>query len=205
MFHYQADQLTQKQNYKFLTGTVAPRPIAWITTKNSETNVVNAAPFSYFTVLASKRPLVSISVNRRNGELKDTAANLLQNGEGVIHLVTPDVLAQMNETAATLSSEESELSLIDTQLTDSRTVSVPAMIEPKIRMEVKLYQYVPIKEQETVLTDLFVLEVTDYYFNESIFNKEKEYILSEELLPITRLAGNNYGHLGSVEEIIRPK
>lgn len=205
MLHYQANRLTQKQNYKFLTGTVAPRPIAWITTKNNQTDVINAAPFSYFTVVASKHPLVSLSINRKEGKTKDTANNLLENGEGVIHLVTPSVLHDMNQTAATLAPAESELALIDQTLVDSQQVAVPGFEEPLIRMEVKLHQYVPIIVDETTISDLFILEVTDYYFNETIFDEEKEYILTEKLQPISRLAGNFYGHLGKTEEISRPQ
>ncbi len=42
MLFYSAKELTTKQHYKFLTGSIIPRPIAWITTINQETNIVNA-------------------------------------------------------------------------------------------------------------------------------------------------------------------
>jgi len=38
---------TGKDNYKLLSGSVIPRPIAFITSKNEE-GIVNAAPFSFF-------------------------------------------------------------------------------------------------------------------------------------------------------------
>ena len=66
MLFYSAKELTTKQHYKFLTGSIIPRPIAWITTINQETNIVNAAPFSYFNVVAKDLPLVSLSINRNN-------------------------------------------------------------------------------------------------------------------------------------------
>ena len=100
MLFYSAKELTAKQHYKFLTGSIIPRPIAWITTINQETNIVNAAPFSYFNVVAKDLPLVSLSINRNNQKIKDTARNLLQQKEGVIHLVNDKVLAEMNQTSA---------------------------------------------------------------------------------------------------------
>ncbi|WP_311925467.1 hypothetical protein [Enterococcus canintestini] len=70
MIHFSADKLAPKQNYKFLTGAVAPRPIAWITTKSSENDVVNLAPFSFFTVVSSDLPYVLIATTRKNGKKK---------------------------------------------------------------------------------------------------------------------------------------
>ena len=40
-------KLEKKQLYRIMTGVVAPRPIAFVTTKGKN-GVVNAAPFSYF-------------------------------------------------------------------------------------------------------------------------------------------------------------
>ncbi|EOL48733.1 hypothetical protein RV11_GL003227 [Enterococcus phoeniculicola] len=205
MIHYSAEMLTTKQHYKFLTGSIIPRPIAWITTKNLDTSVINAAPFSYFTVASKEVPLVTISINRKNHELKDTAANLLKNKQGVIHIVNDEVLYAMNATAASLSSEESELSLTNVTLADSYSVDVPGIKEAPIRMEVRVHQYLPITDhQKEVISDLFVLEVLDYYFSDSVFDKEREYILPEKLQPVSRLAGNFYGHLSEVIEVERP-
>lgn len=204
MLYYDAKKISPLQNYKFLTGAVAPRPIAWITTKNPETGVINAAPFSYFTVAASQTPLVVISINRRNGQLKDTAANLLRSRAGAIHIVSERDLTVMNQTAATLPPDVSELELIDYEQTASTLIDVPALAQPLIRMETTLHQYLPIEDAGQVLSDLFVLQVENYHFAEEIFDQEKEYILSEKLQPVSRLAGNHYGMLGAVVDVARP-
>jgi flavin reductase (DIM6/NTAB) family NADH-FMN oxidoreductase RutF len=48
-------------------------PLVLITTQ-SETGVVNAAPFSVFNMLGEEPPIVRVSINRlSDGELKDTA------------------------------------------------------------------------------------------------------------------------------------
>lgn len=41
------DTLTGRENYKLLTGSIIPRPVAFVTTLSSE-GVLNGAPFSYF-------------------------------------------------------------------------------------------------------------------------------------------------------------
>ena len=72
-------QVTERERYKLLSGALIPRPIAWTLTQNEATGSLNLAPFSFFTVLASEQPLVSLSVMRRrqDGEMKDTSRNLV--------------------------------------------------------------------------------------------------------------------------------
>lgn len=207
MIHYSSKNLTTKQNYKFLTGSIIPRPIAWITTVNPETKIINAAPFSYFNVVAKNIPLISLSINRHpDGKIKDTAANLLKSHEGVVHLVNDEVLYEMNTTAASLPPDIGELTESGLTLVDSRTIQTPGIQEAPVRMEANVHQYLEIKDhEENIISDLFILEVHEYYFSEEIFDTEKEYILPEELSPIARLAGNSYSHINDIIDIERPK
>lgn len=207
MIHYSSKQLTTKQNYKFLTGSIIPRPIAWITTVNSETKIINAAPFSYFNVVAKNIPLISLSINRHpDGRMKDTAINLFNSKEGVVHLVNDEVLNEMNATAASLPPDIGELTESSLTLVDSHTIQTPGIQEAPVRMEATVHQYLEIKDHEKkTISDLFILEVHDYYFSEDIFDNENEYILPEKFSPIARLAGNSYSHIDNIVDIERPQ
>lgn len=44
MIHYNSNELSAKTAYKFLSGSIIPRPIAWVTTQDTATGIVNAAP-----------------------------------------------------------------------------------------------------------------------------------------------------------------
>ena len=206
MIHFSAAELAPKQNYKFLTGAVSPRPIAWITTQSKNSGVVNLAPFSFFTVVSSDLPYVLIATTRKDGQKKDTARNLSQTKEGVIHIVDENVLHQMNETAANLKPDESELSLSNLTTIKSQSVTPPGLSDPLIRLEVTLQQEISLSDDTgTIVSDLFILKVLDYYFSEKIFDDDKEYILSEKLRPVARLAGNNYALFGELFTLIRPQ
>lgn len=206
MIHYTASDLSIKQNYKFLTASIIPRPIAWLTTMNKERNVINAAPYSFFNAVSKNPPLVSVSIERIDGKSKDSAKNLLANGETVIHLVNDTVVEAMSQTSASLPPEVSELSLIKHSLTPSKSIAVPAIAEAPIRMEARCYQYIPVKNHEGgTTTDFFILEILDYYFAEALFDETAEYVLPEVFNPILRLAGNYYGHLADIIEIKRPE
>lgn len=205
MYHFSTTDLSLKQQYKFLTGSVIPRPIAWITSLNEDKGIVNAAPFSFFSIVSNQIPLLSVSILRTAGKQKDSAVNLLNTQEAVIHIVSGAVTEDMNATSAPMPPEESELNRTDLSLVDSKSISVPGIKEALIRFETTVYQYVPVKDESgEVITDLFLLKVTDYYFDESVFDKDKEYILPEQLDPVARLAGIEYASIGNVFSMIRP-
>lgn len=205
MQHFSSNDISTKQMYKFLTGSIIPRPIAWITTENLETQVVNAAPFSFFSVASNVLPLISVAILRNGGKMKDSAKNLLANKQAVVHIVSEELVEEMNRTAAQLPDTESEIELTELTLTASRSVTVPAIREAKIRMETSVHQYVPIADAEgAVLTDLFILRVEDFHFDEAVFDPEKQYVLADKLQPVARLAGNEYTKLGEIFSVERP-
>lgn len=206
MYHYSMEELDNKRMYKMISGSVIPRAIGWITTLDEETNVVNAAPFSFTSGVSNQIPLISIAMLRGNDEPKDSARNLLKNKNGVVHIVSEDLVNAMNETSAPLPPNESEVSFAGLHLIPSTTVKTPGIKEAKIRMEVEVYDYYPVKNREgKIVTDFFFLEVTDFHFAEEVFDPEKEYIDVAALQPVARLAGPFYATLDEVYGIKRPK
>jgi len=205
MFHYKAEQLNKKQQYKFVSGSVIPRPIAWVTSLSKDGSVVNAAPFSFFSAASNELPLLTVAILRKDGMIKDTARNILDQKEAVIHIVDQAVVEEMNQTSAPLPPDQSELDQTQLTLVDSLSVAVPSIAEAKIRFEGVLHQYVPIKdEHDKIVTDFFFIRVTDFFFDETIFDQEKEYILTDKLNPVARLAGNQYATLDEEFTIVRP-
>ncbi|ASE35009.1 flavin reductase family protein [Mammaliicoccus sciuri] len=193
--------LSQKENYKLLIGSIIPRPIALVTTE-SDDNVLNIAPFSFFNVVSSDPPILSVAVQRVNGEMKDTARNIVQNKEAVVHIVDTDNVRDANQTAALLSHEESELERTNFETVDSVEVSVKGLKQSKVRFEAVLYDDIVIEKDGQPISDLLLLEVKYYHFDERIYNDG--YINKEELNAVSRLAGNDYAEIGHTFTIERP-
>lgn len=201
-------QVTERERYKLLSGALIPRPIAWTLTQNEETGSLNLAPFSFFTVLASEQPLVSLSVMRRrqDGAMKDTARNLVTAGEGVIHIVDRAHLEAMNQTAATLQPDESEVDANGLQTVASSKVKTPRLAEAAVAFEVKVKSHLPLEADDSqVMTDLFILEVVNFVFRDDLVDVANYHVDARKLDPISRLAGSNYGKLGEIISIERPK
>ncbi len=193
--------LSQKENYKLLIGSIIPRPIALVTTE-SDDNVLNIAPFSFFNVVSSNPPILSIAVQRVNGEMKDTARNIIQNKEAVVHIVDTDNVRDANQTAALLSHEESELERTNFETVDSVEVSVKGLKQSKVRFEAVLYDDIVIEKDGQPISDLLLLEVKYYHFDERIY--DDGYINKEKLKAVSRLAGNDYAEIGHTFTIERP-
>ena len=207
MYHLAASQMDEKLQYKLLSGAIVPRPIGWITSLNKETGVINLAPFSFTSGAGQKMPLISMAILRKEDfSIKDTARNLLDHPEGVINIVSKTFIDKMNATAAKVPADVSELTLADIKTLDSNTVTVPGVNDALIRLEVKVYQYIPIRDRdEHIITDMFILEVTDYHLDESVYDEEKGYILYDALAPVARLAGNLYTDITEPYVLERPE
>lgn len=143
MISVNPEGLSERENYKFLTGSIIPRPVALVTTQ-SETGVFNIAPFSFFNIVSSNPPMISVSVQRKKGVSKDTARNAIETGEFVVHITDEDNVVDANQTAAELPAEESELRLTNFTTTASDKVAVPGLREAKVRLECKLERAIPL-------------------------------------------------------------
>lgn len=192
---------SERDNYKLLIGSIIPRPIAFVTTK-SEEGIVNGAPFSYFNIVSSNPPMVSIAVQRPDDRLKDTARNIYSQEEFVVHIVDDENVAEVNKTAASLSKEESEIDLTDLTLVESEEISIPGIKEAKVRMECKLVKAVSLGEDKSG-SDLFIGEVVRFHIDEGIYEDGR--IDPRGLNAISRLAGSSYAEIGDIFSIDRPK
>lgn len=193
---------TERENYKLLIGSVTPRPIAFVTTENRYTNEVNGAPFSFFNIVSSAPPMISVAVQRKNGEMKDTAYHIQAEKEFVVHVVDEDNVEKVNKTAANLPRQESEITHAGFQLINSDLIQTRGIKEAKIRFECKLFDLLTFENEGKPSTDFIIGEVVRFHIDESIYNDGK--IMYEPLRAVSRLAGNDYATIGDIMTIERP-
>lgn len=196
MLSFDPYQQTDRENYKLLIGSVIPRPIAFVTSK-SEQGIVNAAPFSYFNLVSSNPPMLSVSVQRQGGQKKDTARNILSGKEFVVHVVDEENVFEINETSASLPPDQSEIDVTKLTLVDSEEVGVPAVVQSKVRFECVLHQAVDLPG-----ADLLIGRIVRIHVDEAIYKEGR--INADLLKPVSRLAGTNYAKLGEVFSLKRP-
>lgn len=193
---------TERENYKFLIGSIIPRPIAFITSV-AEDGTLNGAPFSYFNIVSSNPPMISVSVQRSAGEQKDTARNITEKKEFVVHIVDESNVEKINQTAASLAPNESEIDVAKLTPIQSEKISVPGVQESKIRMECVLEHALALGGEDALGSDLLIGRIVHYHIDDDIYEDGK--IDPRGLAAVSRLAGQDYAKIGEIFTRERPK
>jgi len=156
------------ENYKLLTNLVVPRPIAWVTSVNTD-GVVNLAPFSFFNAVGANPLYLLFSVGLNEvGEPKDTAKNIIANGEFVVNLVTEELFDAMNISAADFPEGESELAAANLDAAPSTLIKPPRVAACQASMECKLHSTQLLGKNTLVIGEVVMFHVADHLMGEQM-------------------------------------
>ncbi len=186
---------------RVLTGVVVPRPIAFVSTV-SEDGIVNLAPFSFFNAVAYSPPTLVLGISRQaDWKEKDTLSNIEATGEFVVNVVSDEIAAAMNATAAEFPADVDEFEISGLTPAPSEAVRAPRVAESPVSMECRLDQVVDIGDPETgnalVIGHIILMHVRD-----DIISGHR--IDHNRLKPVGRLAGNMYCDTHDTYELVRP-
>ena len=152
---------TTANNYKVLTNLVVPRPIAWITSQ-SPCGVINLAPFSFFNAVSANPLYVIVSIGLNDaGQPKDTTNNILACGEFVVNLVTEDLFAAMNISAADFPPDRSELEVAGLHTAPSIHIKTPRVLEAEASLECKLHSTQLLGSYTLIIGEVVMFHVAD--------------------------------------------
>lgn len=197
MRSFPAETLSPAAAYALMVGIVVPRPIAWITTVNAA-GLVNAAPFSCYTFVCNKPPMLAVSVGPRGTALKDTAANIAATGYFVVNVVTEQALVPMHASSAEYPPGESEVAALGLATLPSSLVAPPRLACSPIAMECRLERRLELGETHS---GLIIGEILAFHVHEALLDGNR--IAVDRFRPIARLGGPHYATLGRV--ITQPK
>ena len=178
--------------YRLITGVVVPRPIAWVTSL-SATGVLNLAPFSAFMFVAPKPPMLAISVGRKGNIYKDTAQNILNNEEYVVHIADSSLMNAVHESSTEHPPDVSEVDELGLATLPGERIKVPRLAAAPIAMECRFRQCLEFGETRS---RLIIGEVLVFHIRDGLLNNGK--IETEALDPIARIAGPRYAKLGEI-------
>ncbi|MDQ0298076.1 flavin reductase (DIM6/NTAB) family NADH-FMN oxidoreductase RutF [Salibacterium salarium] len=151
---FDPQQMNTQDMYKIMIGSVVPRPIAWISSKDKK-GTLNLAPFSFFTVASRQPPTLAVSigpgVKEREGTVKDTLTNIRELEEYVINIVPYELSNHMYESAKNYPPEIDEFKKGSLTPQFSDTISVPTIKESPIAFECKLDKIIPVGTDHVVL------------------------------------------------------
>ena len=181
------EQITSYQRYKLMASLIVPRPIALVTTLGSN-GVANAAPFSMFNMIGEDPPILMISINRlADGRLKDTAANILHNGEFVVHMSDEPIARKMHDCGDQFPSDVSELTEVGLTAVPSHTVAPPRIQESPVAFECVLHE-----KLETPRRYVFIGRIRWLAARDGLVDTEAWRVNLREYSPIARFGASFY-------------
>jgi flavin reductase (DIM6/NTAB) family NADH-FMN oxidoreductase RutF len=193
MTHIALADLTHMQRYWLITGSVGPRPIALVTSLNSD-GLCNAAPFSAFNYMGEDPPLFAIAVDHygteshRPGETKDTLRNIVEREEFVVNMVDETIVERAVLCGSDFPSHISEPEVVGLALAPCTSIGVPRVAEAPIAWECKLFKVLEFSTQRSIVFG----EIVAMDIREDLFDAEKLRVRVERFEPYGRLGGPNY-------------
>ena len=182
-------QIPTKDLHQYIIGSVAPRPIAFVSTLD-ENGVQNLAPYSFFNAFSSNPPIVVFSSNRRvsDNTTKDTLHNVRVSKECVVNVVPYDIVRQMSLASVEFPSEVSEFTKVGLTPEKSDTVMAPRVLESPVNLECKVKEIIELGEHGGA-GHLIICEVTMIAVSESVLNGDR---LDPHKLDLMGRMGRNY-------------
>jgi len=180
---------TNQNVYSYLVGGISPRPIAWISTLNSEGSA-NIAPYSFFTVASCKPAVLSVTqVNPSDKTNKDTLSNLMATKECVVNIVSQELVEKMNQSCANYPSDISEFDAANIAQAPSKLVNAPSVADSKVRFECKLREVISISN-EPGGGKMMLLDVVGICINDSVMSNG--YIDPKLLNAVGKMGGDYF-------------
>jgi flavin reductase (DIM6/NTAB) family NADH-FMN oxidoreductase RutF len=183
--------LETKELHKILLSSIAPRPIAFASTIDSNGNV-NLSPFSYFNVFSSNPPILIFSPSRRvrDNTTKHTLENAIETKEVVINVVNFPIVEQMSKSS--IEYEKGVNEFIETGLTQVKSMLVkpPRVLESPVSFECKVQDIVSLGESGGA-GQLIIAKVVQIHIDKKFIDNNGD-IDSEKLDLVARMGGDWY-------------
>jgi flavin reductase (DIM6/NTAB) family NADH-FMN oxidoreductase RutF len=197
-------QIPYRDFYRILLSSVAPRPIAWVSTLNN--GHLNLAPFSFFNAVSAKPPLLGFSPSLRlvdgHSAPKDTLHNIRETGEFVVNVVTFAVADAMNLTSGEYDSSVDEFALAKLNTRPSQVVRPPQVAESPVSFECKLNRIIDFGT-EPPSGSLVIGEIVCVHLEESVLKEDR--LDPDTLDLIGRMGGVQYSRTTERFDLKRPE
>jgi flavin reductase (DIM6/NTAB) family NADH-FMN oxidoreductase RutF len=207
--NFSASELSHNELYGILLNSVAPRPIAWVSTM-SASGQINLAPFSFFNAVCVDPPLLAFATglrqpkqtNAAHGEPKDTLRNVRETKEFVVNVVTYELAEAMNLTSGEYEASVNEFELAKLTPQPSKVVRAPRVGESPVSFECTLYQILDFSTAPTsgslVIGEIVSIHINDAHIKEGRLDRNS-------LDLIGRMGGMQYTKTTQRFEMVRPK
>lgn len=196
MISFEPKELSTAKLHGYLLSAVAPRPIAFASTVDTDGNP-NLSPFSFFNVFSANPPILVFSPARRvrDNTVKHTLLNVQATKEVVINIVNYDLVHQMSLSSTEYPEGVNEFEKSGLTMLASDLVKPFRVGEAPVQLECKVNQIIELGDQGGA-GNLVICEVVKLHMAMDILNDDKT-INQEKLDAVARAGGSYYSRAKS--------
>jgi flavin reductase (DIM6/NTAB) family NADH-FMN oxidoreductase RutF len=159
------------QLHAYLLGSIAPRPICFASTIDSEGRP-NLSPFSFFNVFGSKPPILIFSPARkvRDNTIKHTLENVYETKEVVINVVNYNIVQQASLSSCEYPKGTDEFIKAGFTAVKSDIVKPFRVKESPVQLECKVLQVIE-TGKEGGAANLIICEVVCMHIDDNVLDE----------------------------------
>ena len=174
----------------YLLGAIAPRPIAFASTIDSDGNP-NLSPFSFFNVFGANPPIMIFSPARRvrDNTTKHTLENALATKEVVINVVNYDIVQQMSLSSTEYPEGVNEFEKAGFTMLKSDIIKPFRVKESPVQFECKVKDVI-FTGDEGGAGNLIVCEVVKLHISEDVLTADGG--IDQHKIDLVARAGGSY-------------
>ncbi len=186
--------LNREGRYKLLTGSVIPRPIAWVTTRIPDGRT-NLAPYSQFIIISADPGLLGFSIGDRSSRDKDTLTHLDREREMVINTTPEDCAELVQESSREFGPQESEVELLGLETVASVKVRPPRLARSAIQFECRVENLIRLGGSVLVVGRVLLMHIA------TGLRDGADRIDHRRHRPLGRIGGRRYARLGEIIDV----
>ena len=193
-------ELSAREKYKLMIGTVVPRPIALVTTVDLQGRV-NAAPFSFFNCLSADPPILALGVeNHPDMRFKDTGLNIRLTEVFTVNIVSHAIAQAMHVCGVSFPPERDELKAAGLTAMPGKTVASPWIKEAPAAFECRRHITLELGKSRQIIMG----EILFAHYHSDVLDADRLHIDPAKLDAIARLGGNTCSTIRDRFEMVTP-
>ncbi len=190
MLSINPNEISVPKLHGYLLGSVAPRPIAFASTVDTDGNP-NLAPFSFFNVFSANPPIMVFSPARsvRDNTTKHTLDNCIATKEVVINVVNYDMVHQMSLASTAYAKGVNEFEKAGFSMLASEKVKPFRVAESPVQFECKVTNVFALGE-EGGAGNMIVCEVVKVHIQEDVLDDDGK--IDQHKIDLVARAGGSF-------------
>ncbi|ANL35121.1 MULTISPECIES: flavin reductase family protein [Rhizobium] len=194
-------ELSERERYKLMIGTIIPRPIALVTTVD-EHGRINAAPFSFFNCLSADPPILAIGVeNNADMSFKDTGHNIRMTEVFTVNIVSLAIAEAMHVCGAKYPRGVDELREAGLTAISGEKVASPYIAEAPAAFECRRHVTLELGRSRQIIMG----EIVYAHYRDGVVDPERLHVDPAAVDAIARLGGDTCATIRDRFEMLTPK